>query len=125
MSDYIAWTQIKTTFIYFSQMRGDPKRYGSHLLSSHVEDTLEEYLQKMQKATKWDNHPILQAVADVFVLEIYVFYFVDSQSKHSVITSKTNATGEKFHMYLGCNEEAHFFSLRPLQWMTELPYSKI
>lgn len=52
-------------------MRGDPKRYGSHLLSSHVEDTLEEYLQKMQKATKWDNHPILQALADVFVLEIY------------------------------------------------------
>lgn len=120
MSDYIAWT-----LTYFSQLKGDPKRYGLHLSSSHVEDTLEEYLQKMQKATKWDNHPILQALADVFVLEIYVFFFVDSHSKQSVITSKTNATGEKFHMYLGCNEKAHFFSLRPLQWMTELPYSKI
>lgn len=120
----MAWTQIKKTSIYFSQLSGDPQRYGLHLSTCQVEDTFEEYLQKMQKSTKWDNHPILQALADVFSLEINVFYFVDSHNKHSIITLQTNATGVKFHIYLGCNEEAHYFSLRPLQWMTELPYSK-
>lgn len=120
----MVWTQIETTSIYFRQLRGDPQRYGLHLSSCQVEDTLEKYFRKMQKSTKWDNRPILEALADVFVLEINVFYFVDSHSKHSIITLKTNAIGVKFHIYLGCNKEAHYFSLRPLEWMTELPYSK-
>lgn len=87
---------------------------------------MEEYIKKMDRTKEWGVNTILQALADVFLLQINIFNFVHSDIRPSNITIKSteNVVPKPFHIFLGFVGDFHTFSLRPLQWMSELPYSK-
>lgn len=63
-------------------------------------------------------------LADIFLLQISIFRFGHNDIRHSVITSQRteDVLTKKIHIFLG--HIGDFFSLRPLTWQTELPYSK-
>lgn len=80
----------------------------------------------MDQTKQWGVNTILQALADVFLLQISIFNFVHSDIRPSNITIKSTETvvPKPFHIFLGLVGDFHTFSLRPMQWMSELPYSK-
>lgn len=112
--------------IFFSRLRLDPSKYQVNESTFVSGESWEEYIQKMGKTKKWGVYTILQALADVFLLQISIFSFVHSDIRPSNITIKSSerVVTKLFHIFLGHVGDFHTFSLRPLQWMTELPYSK-
>lgn len=79
----------------------------------------------MKTPGEWGDHIILQALADVFLLHISIYNTVHTDIRRIDITSEQCLTVTKrFRIALGHVGESHYFSLRPLQWKTELPYSK-
>lgn len=111
---------------FFSRLRLNPSRYGVNELTFLPGESWEEYVQKMNQTKKWGVNTILQALADVFLLQISIFNFVNSDITPSKITIKSTekVVPKLFHIFLGLFGDFHTFSLRPLQWMAELPYSK-
>lgn len=113
------------TFYYFRHLESDPSKYGVHTASFLFGETWESYLQRMKKSGEWGDHIILQALADVFLLNISVYNTVYTDIRRTDITGEQYPSmTKKFHIVLGHVGESHYFSLRPLQWRTELPYSK-
>lgn len=113
-------------YIFFSRMRLDPSKYGLNDSPFLYGKSWEEYIQKMDRTKQWGVNTILQALADVFLLQISIFNFVHSNITPSNITVKSSekVVPKLFHIFLGHVGDFHTFSLRPLQWMAELPYSK-
>lgn len=111
---------------FFSRLRLNPSRYGVNELTFLPGESWEEYVEKMNQTKKWGVNTILQALADVFLLQISIFNFVNSDITPSKITIKSTekVVPKLFHIFLGLVGDFHTFSLRPLQWMAELPYSK-
>lgn len=111
---------------FFSRLRLNPSRYGVNKLTFLPGESWDEYVQKMNQTKKWGVNTILQALADVFLLQISIFNFVNSDITPSKITIKSTekVVPKLFHIFLGLVGDFHTFSLRPLQWMSELPYSK-
>lgn len=87
-------------------------------------ETWEEYLQRMKKSGEWGDHMILQALADVYLLHISIYNFVKTETRRTNISSQqAHSMAIKFHIHLGHLGESHYFSLRPSQWLTGMPYS--
>lgn len=112
--------------IFFSRLRLDPSKYDVIESTFLPGEPWEEYIKKMDQTKEWGVKTILQALADVFLLQINIFNFVHSDIRPSNITIKSteNVVPKPFHIFLGLVGDFHTFSLRPLQWMSELPYSK-
>lgn len=118
-------TVFKCKFHHFRHLESDPSKYGVHTSSFLFGETWEFYLQRMKKPGEWGDHIILQALADVFLLHISVYNTVHTDIRRTEITGEQYLSmTNKFHIVLGHVGESHYFSLRPLQWKTELPYSK-
>lgn len=113
-------------YIFFSLLRLDPSKYGVNESTFKLGESWEEYIHKMDKTKQWSVNTILQALADVFLLKISIFNFVHSDIRPSNITIKSSerVVPKLFHIFLGHVGDFHTFSLRPLQWTAELPYSK-
>ena len=79
----------------------------------------------MKKSGEWGDHIMLQALADAFLLDINVYNVVYTDIRRINITAKLQqGLFSLFPICLGHIGESHYFSLRPSQWLTELPYSK-
>lgn len=107
-------------------MRRNPSNYGIHDSSFCAKDSWETSVKRIDKTRQWGFNTILQVLADIFLLQISIFRFGHNDIRHSVITSQRteDVLTKKIHIFLGHIGEFHFFSLRPLTWQTELPYSK-
>lgn len=78
----------------------------------------------MKKSGEWGDHMIRQALADVYLLHISIYNFVHTETRCTNITSEqAHLVTIKFHIDLGHLGESHYFSLRPSQWLTKMPYS--
>lgn len=108
-------------------MRLDPRKYGVNESTFLPGELREDYFEKMDQTKQWGVNTILQALADVFLLQISIYNFVHSDITPSNITIKSTekVVPKLFHIFLGHVGDFHTFSLRPFHWMTELPYSKL
>lgn len=79
----------------------------------------------MKKSGEWGDHIVLQALADVFLLNISIYNVVHSVTRLTYITMEQSLSlTKKFNINLGHVGESHYCSLRPMNWLAELPYSK-
>lgn len=78
----------------------------------------------MEKTRERLNRIFMQVLADVFLLDISIYSGFHDKVQYSCITAEPAKKIKKFSIFLGQVGEYHIFSFRPLQWMTELPYSK-
>lgn len=79
----------------------------------------------MKKTCEWGDHIMLQALADVFLLHINIYNFVHSGNRRTNITmDQSLSVTMKFSIDLGHVGESHYCSLRPMNWLAELPFSK-
>lgn len=79
----------------------------------------------MKKSGEWGDHIVLQALADVFLLNISIYNVVHSVTRLTYITMEQSLSlTMKFNIILGHVGESHYCSLRPMNWLAELPYSK-
>ena len=79
----------------------------------------------MKKSGEWGDHIMLQALADAFHLHINVYNVVYNDVRRTDIIANLHKDAfVKVPIFLGHIGESHYFSLRPLHWMAELPYSK-
>lgn len=97
---------------------------GVHASSFLSGETLEGYLTRMEKPGEWGDHIILQALADVLMLDIVVFNVFLDDIRTTEVTAELDTDGMKtLRIYLGHLGEFHYVSLRPKQWMEDWPYS--
>ena len=112
-------------FPYFRHLDENPAKYGEHASSFLAGETWGDYLNRMKKSGEWGDHIMLQALADAFLLHINIYDVVyDDVRRTGVIANLHKDVFVKVPIFLGHYGESHYFSLRPLQWMAELPYSK-
>jgi hypothetical protein len=98
---------------------------GNHASSFLSGETLEEYLTRMEKPGEWGDHIILQALADVLMLEIVVFnVYLDDIRTTEVTADLDRDAMKRLRIHLGHLGEFHYVSLRRKQWMKDWPYSK-
>ncbi|XP_062577461.1 uncharacterized protein LOC134239300, partial [Saccostrea cucullata] len=94
-----------------------------HLSSFLSEETWEEYLTRMSKSGEWSDHIILQAVADVFSLEVIVFnVYRDDICRTEVKGKMCKNNQNRLTIFLGHLGEFHYLSLRPKLWLRHWPY---
>lgn len=99
--------------------------YGVQVASFVSGETWAHYLQRMKKPGEWGDHILLQALADVYLLHISIYDFKHIRTKRiDIAKEQPSSVTTKFHIDLGHIRESHYFSLRPLQWLAEIPYSK-
>lgn len=109
---------------YFRHLENSPSKYGVHVSSFLSGETWEDYLKRMKKPGEWGDHIILQALADVFLLHISVYSFIKEDIRRTDITTEQILpVTSRFCIALGHVRERHYCSLRPTQWLAELPYS--
>ena len=115
-------------FVYFRHLDENPAKYGEHASSFLAGENWEDYLNRMKKSGEWGDHIMLQALADAFLLHINVYNVVYNDVRRTDIIASSHKDAfvnfVKVPIFLGHIGESHYFSLRPLQWMAELPYSK-
>lgn len=108
----------------FRHLENSPSKYGVHFSSFLSGETWEDYLKRMKKPGEWGDHIILQALADVFLLHISVYSFIKEDIRRTDITTEQILpVTSRFCIALGHVRERHYCSLRPTQWLAELPYS--
>lgn len=79
----------------------------------------------MKKPGELGDHILLQVLADVYLLHISIYNFKYIRTKRiDIATEQPTLVTTKFHINLGLIGESRYFSLRPLQWLAEIPYSK-
>lgn len=78
----------------------------------------------MGKTRERLNRTFMQVLADVFMLDISIYNFFHNEVQYSYVTAEPAEKMKKISIFLGQVGDFHIFSFRPLQWMTELPYSK-
>lgn len=90
------------------------------------EESLENYLRRAKKSGAWCDNVVLQALADAFLLHINVYSFVYNEVKQTHFTANLDKVlSSEMSIFIGhLGEPQSYFSLRPVQWLTELPYSK-
>ncbi|XP_048741504.2 uncharacterized protein LOC125655301 isoform X1 [Ostrea edulis] len=99
---------------------------GVHASSFLSGETLEGYLTRMEKPGEWGDHIILQALADVLMLDIVVFNVFLDDIRTTEVTAELDTDGMKtLRIYLGHLGEFHYVSLRPKQWMEDWPYKAL
>lgn len=111
---------------YFRHLENNPSKYGVHASSFLSGETWEAYLQRMKQSGEWGDHIILQALADVFLLHICVYSLTNKDIRRTDITTEQILpVTSRFCIALGHVRETHYCSLRPTQWLAELPYSNL
>ncbi|XP_062609079.1 uncharacterized protein LOC134270848 [Saccostrea cucullata] len=94
-----------------------------HLSSFLSEETWEEYLTRMSRSGEWSDHIILQAVADLFSLEVIVFnVYRDDICRTEVKGKMCKNHQNRLTIFLGHLGEFHYLSLRPKLWLRHWPY---
>ena len=99
-----------------------------HLIEKYtkcgVQTSSSERTNKISSDWKWNDQIILQTLAEVFQMRISVFNVVnDVITRTGFKASQDNTLSSTFSIFLGMIGEVHYFSLRPLIWIAELPYS--
>lgn len=98
-------------------------KYGVQVSSFVSGETWKHYFQRMKKSGEWSDHILFQALADVYLLHISIYTFKHIRAKRiDIATEQPSSVTTKFHIDLGHIGESHYFSLRPLQWVAEIPY---
>lgn len=100
-------------------------KYGVQVASFVSGETWTHYLKRMKKPGELGDHILLQVLADVYLLHISIYNFKYIRTKRiDIATEQPTSVTTKFHINLGHIEDSHYFSLRPLQWLAGIPYSK-
>ncbi|XP_061179355.1 uncharacterized protein LOC133187979 [Saccostrea echinata] len=102
------------------------KKNGDHPSSFLTDETWEEYLARMERPGEWGDHIALQALADVFLLEVIIFNVYQDDIRRTEVTTKSNEKiQKKLKIYLGHLGEFHYLSLRPRKWRLHWPYKAL
>lgn len=112
---------LMTFIISCRHLAENPKKYGNHTTPISPGETLEEYFKRTKT---YSDDVVLQALADVFLLNINVFKFISHDIKQTHFTAKSKVVSSTVSLFVGhLGEPQSYFSLRPVQWLTELPCS--
>lgn len=109
---------------HFRHLENYSSKYDLHDASFVSGESWKHFPQRMMKSGEWGDYILLQALADVYSLHISIYNFRHIRAKRIDIATEQPSTVTKFHIDLGHIGESHYFSLRPLQWLAEIPYSK-
>lgn len=111
---------------YFSYLRSHSSEEGGAYSSSFLaEESWEDYLVRMERSGEWGDHIIMQALVDVFCLEVVVFnVFQEDIRRTEVIAESKKRFSNRLTIYLGHLGEFHYMSLRPKNWLRYWPYSR-
>lgn len=79
----------------------------------------------MERSGEWGDHIMLQALVNVFFLEVVVFnVFQEDIRRTEVIAESKERVSYRLTIYLGHLGEFHYMSLRPKNWLHHWPYSR-
>lgn len=110
----------------FSYLRShSSEEGGAHASSFLSEESWEGYLVRMERSGEWGDHIMLQALVNVFFLEVVVFnVFQEDIRRTEVIAESKERVSYRLTIYLGHLGEFHYMSLRPKNWLHHWPYSR-
>ncbi|XP_061196355.1 uncharacterized protein LOC133204618 [Saccostrea echinata] len=108
-------------------LRLTPFHQGKDHISSFLsEETWEEYLKRMSRSGEWSDHIILQAVADMFSLEVIIFNVYHDDICRTEVKGKMSIHDQhRLTIFLGHLGEFHYLSLRPKLWLRHWPYKAL
>ena len=110
----------------WSCLRSKPlKTDGGHDSSFLSGETWEEYLTRMERSREWGDHIVLQALVDVYCLQVIVFNVFQEDIRRTEVQVESDAQNERrLTVFLGHLGEFHYLSLRPNNWFKQWPYSE-
>ena len=111
---------------FFSYLRAIPSRNDVEHQSAFLSgETWEEYLTRMERSREWGDHIVLQALVDVYCLQVIVFNVFQEDIRRTEVVVESDAHNvERLTIFLGHLGEFHYLSLRPKDWFEQWPYSE-
>ena len=111
---------------FISYLRAIPSRNDVEHQSAFLSgETWEEYLTRMERSREWGDHIVLQALVDVYCLQVIVFNVFQEDIRRTEVQVESDAQNERrLTVFLGHLGEFHYLSLRPKNWFKQWPYSE-